>query len=177
MAVDYVTWVKDALRRNPHLSQSGLARHLNRDRAVISLMLQGKREIKARELDLIEAYLGEPRPDRQGVAAPTVAVVGRIGAAWYEAGEAPEVDNGRVSPVLSRTDMRQVAYRLDRPVMGWPAGSVIVAAPIERGVKPVAGQTVILRRERAGLENLTLAAVGDGEGTPVAIAIEVRIPL
>lgn len=175
MAVDYLAWIKDALERNKNLSQSGLARHLNRDRAVISLMLQGKREIKARELNAIESYLGVPRPDRQVVAVPTVEVVGRCSAAWYEEGTAPE-GRMQVSAVLSMSNVRQVGFILDVPLLGFPAGAVVIAVPVERG-KPVAGDVVVVTRERAGLANTTLARAGEVEGTVVAVAIEVRVPV
>lgn len=175
MAIDYVAWIRESLERNPHLSRAGLARHLNRDRAVISLMLQGKREIKARELSAIEGYLGVPRPDRQGVAAPTVEVIGRCSAAWYEEGTAPEV-RMQVSPVLSRSNVRQVGFILDVPMLGYPAGAVVIAVPVERG-KPIEGNVVVVTRERSGLVNTTLARAGEVEGTVVAVAIEVRVPV
>lgn len=176
MAVDYIAWIKDTLNKKPHLNQSGLARHLGRDRSVITMILRGDREIKASELDKIEAYLGEPRPDRQGVAAAHVAIVGRLGVAWYEVGAAPGVGNRLVSPDLSRPDVRQIAYLMDSPLLGYPAGAVVIAVPVERG-KPMAGGVVVVRRERAGLENLILARADEAGGTVVAVAIEVRVPV
>lgn len=186
---DHVSWIKSVLKSKPHLNQSGLAKHLGRHRSVVTMMLQGQREIKARELAAIEAYLGErfqsAQPDQPAAFAP---VIGTIGPAWYEAGTGPVAAERRVAPSLDHSGQRQTAYVLDAPAteLHAPAGAVILATPIDRGHRPTSGQIVICRRERAGLENLTLGRVqgsdvvpimGGEPGTPVAIAIEIRLPL
>lgn len=187
---DHVSWIKAVLARKPHLNQSGLAKHLNRHRSVVTMMLKGEREIKAKELAAIESYLGErfqgsAQPDQPAVFAP---VVGAIGPAWYEAGMGPAAAARRVAPSLDHESRRQTAYVLDAPApeLHAPAGAVVLATPIDRGHRPASGQIVVCRRERAGLENLTLGRVqgsdvvplmGGEPGTPVAIAIEIRLPL
>lgn len=85
--MDYIKWINDALERKPHLNQSGLARHLNRHRSVISMMLSGSRRIKADELERIAAYLGEPLPysDKALTAKKvTASVAGVIDRAWRD---------------------------------------------------------------------------------------------
>lgn len=51
-------WIKVVLKQKPHLSRSGLARHMGRHRSVVTKMIQGDRSIKVSELPIIEAYLG-----------------------------------------------------------------------------------------------------------------------
>jgi transcriptional regulator with XRE-family HTH domain len=80
----YIKWIRDALEKDSRLSQAGLARHLGRDRAVVSNILTGKRAIKARELEQIAAYLGHPPPGVSSqfvplaVAVREVKVMGRV---------------------------------------------------------------------------------------------------
>lgn len=64
--------LKDELSR-PGRSQSGLARKLGVDQSAVNRMVNGKREIKARELVEINEYLGD-LPDNG--ASPTIFVVG-----------------------------------------------------------------------------------------------------
>lgn len=63
-----VDWIREGLEK-PGKSRKGLAAALNTDAAVVTRILQGKRELKARELPIIRAYLNaapslaeEPRP-------------------------------------------------------------------------------------------------------------------
>lgn len=183
----YLDWVQDALARKPHLSQSGLARHIGRHRAVISKMLQGDRQIKASELQKIADYLGEPIP---GLSAPvptvaaTVPVVGRVGAAWYEKGTAPAASIPDVSPVSGKPTADQVAYQVDTamPELGVPAGAVIVAIRASGRPSHTDGAIYVIERERAGLTNITLARAAAGVeigaiGTLLACAIELRVAL
>jgi len=183
----YIEWIRATLAKKPHLSQAGLAKHLDRNRSVVTSMLNGSREIKARELALIEAYLGERMPvtGTTQTAPEFVSIAGIVGDAWYEAGKAP-ARSGRIAPVADAANVRQVGYVIDMaaPAIGALPGAVLVATPVDRSHQPKAGQIVVCRRERAGLENLTIGRVGaDGKsvalsggdaGQPVAIAIEVR---
>lgn len=183
MADVYVEWIKDALRRNPRLSQSGLAKHLGRHRSVVTMMLQGDREIKARELERIASYLGEPAPGQTHAPAPEtpkVPVVGRISAAWYEMGETHNTGEPETLPQLDNAKAR--AYVLDLPAVGLPAGAYLIALPVERGTRIATGDLVILRRERAGLVNISVGVVGEdgavagvADGTPVAVVVEARV--
>jgi transcriptional regulator with XRE-family HTH domain len=54
-------WLKQMLER-PGYSQAGLARALKRDPAAVSRMLKDEREIKSRDLAVIESYLGVSVP-------------------------------------------------------------------------------------------------------------------
>lgn len=183
--MDYITWVREALDRKPHLSQSGLARHLGRHRAVISKLLQGERQIKALELEKIADYLGEPIPGRKGQAAPGTAplvpVVGRIGNAWYERGSRPTHEArsvyGLTAPQWQGWSLS--AYDLDVPVDDLPAGATVIAGAVDRAHRPAKGNLVVCERDRSGLVNLMVARVSDDElpGKPIAIVIEARIPL
>lgn len=183
--MDYITWVKDALARKPHLSQSGLARHLGRHRAVISKLLQGDRLIKAHELEKIADYLGEPIPGRRGPAAPgaapTVQVVGRIGPAWYERGTRPTGDDRRVYGLMGQQyeGWSLTGYELETPAAGVPAGSILIAGAIDRTHRAPPGSWVICEQDRSGLVNLCVAKVSDDElpGKPIAVVIEARVPM
>lgn len=176
MAVDYIRWIEDTLRKKPHLTQSGLARHLGRDRSVIVMIRKGKRSLKADEIAKIADYLGEPPPGHGLPSQTYVSVVGRIGTGWYEPGDIPTSDR-KVAPVLERDDVRQEAYEVDTRVMDVPAGSVLIATPIERGNGARDGSLAVIRRSKAGLTNLSLGHVGDDDGEPIAVVIEVRIPV
>lgn len=182
MAVDYIAWIEDVLRRKPHLNQSGLARHMGRHRSVISAMMNGRRLLKAKEIAQIASYLGEAPPETRATSAVKMApLAGRVSAAWYERGAAPVAD-GQPVPAVAGTwqGVAQSAYAVEMafPELGVPAGAILLAVPVDRARKPVAGQIVVCRRDRAGLENLTLARAGDDlSGEPVAIAIEVRVSL
>lgn len=185
----YVEWIKDVLARKPHLSQAGLARHLDRHRSAVTMMLNGQREIKAKELALIESYFGEKMrvPGAQQTATAFVAIVGIVGNAWYEAGHAPPAKADRVAPAESVADVRQIAYIVESeyPQIGALLGATLIATPVDKAHRPQPGQVVVCKRERAGLENVALARVdedgtikllaGTGDaGQPVAVAIEVR---
>ena len=50
-------WIRKGLEK-PGLSQAGLAEALGIDRAQVTRLLQGKRELKVRELKLVGDYLG-----------------------------------------------------------------------------------------------------------------------
>ena len=54
-------WIRKGLEK-PGLSQAGLAEALGIDRAQVTRLLQGKRELKVRELKLVGDYLGSPAP-------------------------------------------------------------------------------------------------------------------
>ncbi|MFV0281252.1 MAG: 3,4-dihydroxy-2-butanone-4-phosphate synthase [Rhodoblastus sp.] len=54
-------WIRKGLEK-PGLSQAGLAETLGIDRAQVTRLLQGKRELKVRELKQVADYLGTPAP-------------------------------------------------------------------------------------------------------------------
>lgn len=86
----YIKWILDAIAKNPHLSQSGLARALGRDRSAISLMMHGKRRIQVDELPAIASYLGVPPPDGSITTnLITVMIVGRVSKSDWTADFAP----------------------------------------------------------------------------------------
>ena len=180
-SIDYVQWVNDALASKPHLSQAGLARHLNRHRSIITLMLRRERQIKASELHDIATYLGEPVPGHSMPDAGLVPIVGRIGNAWYERGEMPSGTFDAIPPVMRHphASQRQVAYIVDADVDCARAGSIIIARPITTTRDARHGQTVVIERERAGLVNLTIGhVVSDApHGAIVAVCIEIRTPV
>jgi len=172
--VDYVAWILDALERKPHLSRLGLAKHIGKHPSWVTHVLAKKREMRTSELDAVQRYLGEPHPGILTGIIP-LTIVGRIGTAWYEPGEAPQSDL-KVAPVLS-FEGQQVAYLADHGYPGLPDGSVIIASPISERAKIKKGTSVIEQRERAGLINLRLARYVGGIGKPIAIAIEARMPV
>ena len=66
---DVIDWLDRGLRK-PGKSQSGLARALGIAPAAINRALKGKRDIKARELPIISAYIEEPAPNGGSEVTP-----------------------------------------------------------------------------------------------------------
>ena len=170
MSVDYIRWIEDALRRNPHLNQAGLARHLGRNRSIVTSLLKGERSIKVDEIDRIASYLGEPPPSRVGVTS--IDVVGVVGTGWYEEDEMPS-SGRRVAPDLEHPE-KQVAFEVRDSLLGIPAGAILIAVPVSR--EPLDNGTLaVVRREKSGMVRITLGRVGEiDDGEPVARVIEVR---
>jgi hypothetical protein len=169
--VDYVAWIASALRRKPHLSQAGLARHLKRDRSVVTTLLKGRRRLLASEIDIIASYLGEDPPDRH----PSVPVLGRVGEAWHKPGTEPRPIVSAVAPVLGMGE-RQIAFEIEPGLGGYVPGSIVIGSEIgRRPVEP--GTPVVVRERHAGLERLAIArAMSDG-AKPIARVIEIRMPV
>src|SRR5437588_4593484 len=68
-----VAWIKDGLSR-PGKSQNGLAEALDVDPSSISRLLNGARQVKTREIELISSYLGfGPPADAFGAAGGSTA--------------------------------------------------------------------------------------------------------
>jgi hypothetical protein len=74
-------WIKEGLKK-PGKTRSGLARALNRAPSSITSLLQGKRELKTREVRVIADYLGfGPLGEIETAPGlPVVRVVGYVGA-------------------------------------------------------------------------------------------------
>lgn len=184
MADDYVEWITGVLERKSHLSRAGLARQLGVHRSSVTQLLSGNRQLKASEIAKVEAYLGERYADKRSATSESrafVEVVGTISLAWFE-GAPPGTTTAQVARSLAHADVRQVAYALQMPAPSIDArpGDILIAIPIDRSNKPRPGQTVVVKRERAGLVNLAIAAVdadGHVEGkdvTLIATLIELR---
>jgi hypothetical protein len=182
--IDYVAWIEEVLRRKPHLNQSGLARHMGRHRSVISAIMVGRRTLKAKEIAEIASYLGEAPPETRGKSGVNLApLAGVISAAWYEEDKAPVPLAEPVACVRGRWEgVAQSAYRVETafPDLSVPAGAILLAVPADQAHQPKPGQVVVCLRERAGLENLTLARASGSNDLPgrvIAIAIELRVAL
>lgn len=86
----FVEWLRSGLD-HPGKSQRGLAQHMGVHESVVSRMLSGERDIKARELAQIASYLGVPMPPSRAFTerhpAQTVQVT-KIAAfgVWRERG-------------------------------------------------------------------------------------------
>lgn len=62
----YLDWLRSRIESNrPRLSQAGLARAMGVERVQMTMLWQGRRQIKLREVDAIESYLGERWLTRQ----------------------------------------------------------------------------------------------------------------
>lgn len=57
--MDDIDWIRDGLKK-PGKSQRGLAEALNTDAGVITRLLQGGRQLKAKEIPIIRRYLEAP---------------------------------------------------------------------------------------------------------------------
>jgi hypothetical protein len=58
----YIDWIKGVLARKPEKTQKGIASALGIAHPQITMLLQGKRRLKADEVPRIAAYLEEPPP-------------------------------------------------------------------------------------------------------------------
>lgn len=56
-------WVRNGLQRRGK-NQSGLAEELGVDRTIVSRIISGNRQLKAKEIEIIARYLEEAPPDR-----------------------------------------------------------------------------------------------------------------
>lgn len=94
----FLEWLRNGLSR-PGKSQRGLAAHLGVSESVVSRMLSGEREIKARELEKMASYLGQPIPEKGTRVEHLPAVpVTKIAApfVWREQGEVVMSERARV---------------------------------------------------------------------------------
>lgn len=94
----FVEWLRAGLDR-PGKSQRGLADHLGVSESVVSRMLSGQRELKARELERIASYIGSPVPQRRTrIEHLPSAPVTKIAApfVWREHGSEVMLDRIRV---------------------------------------------------------------------------------
>ncbi len=62
---EMIAWIREGLRK-PGKNQAGLAASLGIDRAQVTRLLQGKRDLKQRELRTVADYLGETPPAYAG---------------------------------------------------------------------------------------------------------------
>src|SRR5882672_1739590 len=68
MDADALTWIREGLAK-PGKSQSGLARAINRAPSAVSALMKGERDLKAKEIPLIAAYLEVEPPGLAASAA------------------------------------------------------------------------------------------------------------
>lgn len=76
MELDDLSWVREGLKK-PGKTQTGLANALRRAPSMITALLQGKRDLKAREIRIISEYLGVEGPASE---PDDVEIVGLAGA-------------------------------------------------------------------------------------------------
>lgn len=135
--------VKKGLARSGK-TQHGLAKALGVDDAAITRMLQGKREIKARELPTIRAYLELPeeKPGKLGttgawardVPVLGTAVGGSTGDFMLNTGDV--VDYARRPPTVARSAKVFVLFVQGSSMSRWrEAGSMVYVDP-NRPPKP-----------------------------------------
>ncbi len=112
----------------------------------ISLSLAGKRQFKAREMDMIRALLA-PAPDASPDGKPTrkIAIVGKVpGGNWREAIQQPL---GHM-PVPEDTPPNALALRVEGDSMDKeaPEGSDVIFDPDDRALYP-GGMYVVINSE------------------------------
>ncbi|MDQ0473212.1 LexA family transcriptional regulator [Labrys wisconsinensis] len=71
MDTDAIAWIREGLAR-PGKSQTGLARALGRAPSAVSALLKGTRQLKAREIPLVAAYLEVSPPGAMAAGGPGV---------------------------------------------------------------------------------------------------------
>ena len=144
--------------KKPGKSQAGLARALKIDASGVSKMLAGKREIKAREVPIIERYLHNPAPSPEPdftsakANAIKVQVVGAIQAGVWRTGlEWPPDEQYAISvsidpryPIARYTGLEVRGTSMNKI---YSDGTVLVCiSAIEQRVEPKSGENVIVRR-------------------------------
>ena len=141
--------VKKALSRTGK-TQHGLAKALGVDDAAITRMLQGRREIKARELPTIRNYLDMPeekhgRLGASGAWARDVPVLGTTvggSAGDFTLNTGDVVDYARRPPTLARSSKVFVLYVQGSSMSRWrEPGSMVYVDPA-RPPKP--GERVVI---------------------------------
>lgn len=68
-------WLKTLFENNPQKTQSALAKVLGVQPAAVTRILQGEREIKAREIAVIRQFFGLPRDNDNGIQASSSEAV------------------------------------------------------------------------------------------------------
>jgi transcriptional regulator with XRE-family HTH domain len=87
-----IEWIKAELKRQKR-TQRALAKAMGVNPSQVTLMLQGKRDIKADELEILSAFFGKPVPapgamdSRRAAPVQSVPVQGVLGVGmWFERG-------------------------------------------------------------------------------------------
>jgi transcriptional regulator with XRE-family HTH domain len=169
----YRDWLRRGLDKHGK-TQQGLADALGIDRTGVTKMLSGKRSIKADELELISAYLGEPVPHKNNSSEIGTGLVDVIGAAaggvWREAGSSMMFQNIAVSvvPDPKYTGLRQYALRVEGIDFNreFKLGDFLIFVPFwEVRKQPQEGDIVqVERRDAAGRKETTIRRVRIREG-------------
>jgi len=85
-----IEWIKDGLQK-PGKSQIALAKALRRSPQVVTMLLQGKRQLKAREIKIVADYLEVDPPSMENVESSPILrqawIKGEVAAGvWSEPG-------------------------------------------------------------------------------------------
>jgi hypothetical protein len=170
-------WMEDALRRKPHLSQSGLADRLGSHRSKVTKMLNGSRKVSGLELPIIETYLEEVSP------LSGIDVVGIISSAWYETGTEPRVAE-RIPRSHYAKPLHQCAFLVqsDMPMIRAGDGDIAIGVAVNADNQPIRGDLVVCRQSRGGLHNLSVGRYVSqkeiegirGAADIVAVLVEIR---
>src|SRR5262245_41871496 len=115
-AMPFLEWIKRGLAK-PGKSGKDLARMLGVGEDIVSKMRTGKRQPKAEEIPLMEAYLGEPAPTRSNLLPPNLDFTDATSfdiVGWIEAGvlrvEPSQVPKKKISAPKSRKFPRARHY-------------------------------------------------------------------
>lgn len=161
----YINWIKSGLDQ-PGKTQSGLARHLGIAHPQISLLVNGKRNLKVDEIPKIAAYLGidPPNVEARPLASSTMPVrkAGIVEAGAFR--EADEFDQSEPDEMFIEPDKRYPnARRMYFEVLG-DSMNDLRPTPIVPGAKCVCvafediaqqvdlrdGMIVVVQRSRDG---------------------------
>jgi hypothetical protein len=158
---------------------------------MVHKMLTSPRELRVSELLASSSYLGTGLPCLNISISnqPSLTCNGKISLAWYEENMTTEKS---VTPVhgsrYAVADQGWWEMDASAPSIGLLPGSVVVTVPFKAYRKKLEpGDIIVVQRDKAGLTSHTIARVGpngqlvpiidggrDVDGTPIALAIEVR---
>lgn len=170
----YAAWIRGAFERNKRLRKQDRASALGITGSQVTMILQGRRAIKAYEIRIIADFLGEPWPDNESVTAlesaksqrRQIPVVGNVAAGvWLEADLSQSLTpTEQVAPMIPTDQelgdaafcMRVVGNSLNKLA---PSGAYVVCDGVPVAVEHLAdGDLVILRQTITAANLLEVSA-------------------
>lgn len=171
----YADWLKDGLAKKGKTGRA-LAKLLGRSESSISRMANGLSTIKAIELPIIAAYIGEPIPqgaDKMPLIyadiEPTLGqakVVGKVSlSGWSEDIGHESQDIVPAIPAPQYSHLKQSALWLETRIGDYQQGTYIVFVEFsEARAKPLAGDKIIVKHQEGRLHQYRILHAERGPG-------------
>jgi hypothetical protein len=182
MQDDAAKWIREALATTGK-SQKGLASALGITQPQVSRLVNGKRQLRASEISVLESYFGLRYP-QQGLRQTRYVVLShpaRLSTIPVRVVIAPGVWRERGDQILDQAliaaspdprlgDLEQYSCRVEGVNAISPAGQYVVCVPYYSiRISPTDGDIVHVVRRRADLEEHTLRVVSVRSGKPYLV--------